>query len=94
MHVALKIAEVVSIICDHIAGLGTHAYQHRGLVNFALTCRFFLEPSLNALWETLPSLFPLFYCLPRDVFRLMAIQANHSRRQLVSALSLFRFFTV
>ncbi|KAI5834636.1 hypothetical protein K523DRAFT_368945 [Schizophyllum commune Tattone D] len=82
MHVALKIPEVVSIICDHIAALGDHAYQHRGLVNFALTCRFFLEPSLNALWETLPSLFPLFYCLPRDVFRLMAIQANHSRRRL------------
>ncbi|KAI5899351.1 uncharacterized protein SCHCODRAFT_02009514 [Schizophyllum commune H4-8] len=85
MHVALKIHEVVSIICDFVAGLGDHAYQHRGLVNFALTCRSFLEPSLNALWETLPSLFPLFFCLPKDIFRLTTIQANYSRRRLKMA---------
>ncbi|KAI4521145.1 hypothetical protein K525DRAFT_279435 [Schizophyllum commune Loenen D] len=88
MHAALKIPEVVSIICDYIAGLEYHAWRHRGLVNFALTCRSFLEPSLKALWEELPSLVPLFFSLPSDVYEITRPEGSSgiSKRRLVKLL--------
>ena len=90
MHAALKIPEVVSIICDYIAGLEYHAWRHRGLVNLALTCRAFLEPSLKALWEELPSLVPLFCSLPSDVYKITRPEGSSGtskRRLVVSVLS-------
>ena len=34
----------------------------------ALTCRAFLEPSMDILWEVLMSLAPLVRCLPSDLW--------------------------
>ncbi|KAI5899336.1 uncharacterized protein SCHCODRAFT_02483999 [Schizophyllum commune H4-8] len=88
MHAALRIPEVVSIICDYIAGLEYHPWRHRGLVDFALTCRSFLEPSLKALWEELPSIVPLFFCLPSDIYKITPVEgrAGAPKRRLIELL--------
>ncbi|KAJ3528258.1 hypothetical protein NMY22_g9488 [Coprinellus aureogranulatus] len=59
MATSLAIPEILRLVCDG-ADKGTS-------LSLALTCRAFLEPALDRLWNELASLQPLICCLPEDL---------------------------
>ncbi|KAJ7484215.1 hypothetical protein FB451DRAFT_1083577 [Mycena latifolia] len=61
MHRCLSIQEVIRLICNQLGGSprGRAALGH-----LAVTCRSFLDPSLDSLWRQQSSLRPLLGCLP------------------------------
>ena len=61
MHQVFIIPELVRLI---IRSGRTRAIT----LAFASTCRAFLEPSMDTLWEVLKSLAPLVRCLPSDLW--------------------------
>ncbi|KAA1476239.1 hypothetical protein DENSPDRAFT_501161 [Dentipellis sp. KUC8613] len=77
MHHCLQIPEIVEQIVEHIRPVHDIAKEQTAaaskgrrlcmveatLFGLALTCRQFLEPSLNALWRNLDSVTPIFFVL-------------------------------
>lgn len=66
---ALTHAYLLRLVFQHLKYLdevepnGPHI-NRKGLLNIALTCKAFLEPALDTLWESLDSLLPLLKLLP------------------------------
>lgn len=59
MHACLQDTKILQNIVDH-EEWGPY------ILNFALVCRGFYEPGMNARWRTLRSLEPLIMLLPHD----------------------------
>ncbi|KAF5350445.1 hypothetical protein D9756_008581 [Leucocoprinus leucothites] len=64
MHPCLQTYDIQERICQHLA----FTDSLDALANLARTCSAFLDPALNALWHTIPSLEPLVKCLPEDAW--------------------------
>ncbi|KAJ3573101.1 hypothetical protein NP233_g2647 [Leucocoprinus birnbaumii] len=64
MHQCLEIYDIRECICQHLA----YTNSLDALTKLARTCSAFLDPALNALWHTIPSLEPLVRCLPDDAW--------------------------
>lgn len=63
MHRCLRVEELIRTIASFHDGL-THAIQ----LNFALACRSFYKPGMDALWNRLdPDIEPLLSLLPSYV---------------------------
>ncbi|KAJ3528261.1 hypothetical protein NMY22_g9487 [Coprinellus aureogranulatus] len=58
MPICLYIPEVLLSICDKL--------DQKSCLSVALSCRGFLEPALDKLWQDITSFEPLFSCLPSD----------------------------
>ncbi|KZT25012.1 hypothetical protein NEOLEDRAFT_1134225 [Neolentinus lepideus HHB14362 ss-1] len=67
MHKALTIAELQCTIIDHV--LADDCAGTKTVAALARTCRTLHESAARALWRELPSLTPLLYCMPSDLFR-------------------------
>ena len=65
MHRCLNIDEIVRLIACELAASGGKATA----VCLACCCQGFEDPVLDALWTTQVELFPLFECLPGDVWK-------------------------
>jgi hypothetical protein len=73
MHPCLEVQEILANIISHIElkhedGEPEAATGWHDVLNLALTCKAFLEPALDGLWHTQPSLFSLLQTLPEDAF--------------------------
>jgi hypothetical protein len=76
MHRALKIVEVVEMICGQLDAqldnpLSNRWYQHASrssLARLARTSTTFLDPALNVLWRHQGTLVHLLKCMPSDVW--------------------------
>ncbi|KAF8177978.1 hypothetical protein K438DRAFT_1769811 [Mycena galopus ATCC 62051] len=76
MHRALQIAELVEMICSHLAPGQPSAWITstddsflRGhLLSLAKTCKVFREPCLDALWKYQTTLLNLLRCMPDDLW--------------------------
>ncbi|EIW78554.1 hypothetical protein CONPUDRAFT_156532 [Coniophora puteana RWD-64-598 SS2] len=62
-----------------ILRLACHVQDDKDISALARVCRSFSDPSLDVLWSTLDSLFPLLMCLPDDV---LAIEAGQKIQTL------------
>ncbi|KIJ59764.1 hypothetical protein HYDPIDRAFT_170630 [Hydnomerulius pinastri MD-312] len=73
MHHALQIVEIQRMICDQLAtnprDSDSDANDRATLFALALTCRVWVEPALDKLWEYLDSVHPLLKSLPKDLWR-------------------------
>ncbi|KAF8153364.1 hypothetical protein B0H34DRAFT_723246 [Crassisporium funariophilum] len=58
--------DIMSLIFDHLAGDQSliDSTPRSSLLNVIKTCTIFMEPALDTLWKTLPSLLPLLLLLP------------------------------
>ncbi|KAJ7830514.1 hypothetical protein B0H14DRAFT_1196736 [Mycena olivaceomarginata] len=78
MHRALKIVEVVEMICGQLDAqldnpLSNRWYQHASrssLARLARTSTTFLDPALNVLWRHRGTLVHLLKCMPSDVWNI------------------------
>lgn len=64
--------DIISLICWNT--ISEHSSCHcqwpkdfKELLSLARTCRFLSEPALDAIWHTLPSIWPLLLLLPEDL---------------------------
>jgi hypothetical protein len=73
MHPALRIYDILECICQHL--LSTDSLDT--LAKLARTCSAFMDPALNALWHTIPSLEPLVRCLSDDVWAVRRTMYHH-----------------
>lgn len=73
MHPALQIYDIIECICQHLAT--TNSLD--ALAKLARTSSIFLDPALNALWHTIPSLEPLVRCLPDDAWAVKHTRYHH-----------------
>ncbi|TRM62759.1 hypothetical protein BD626DRAFT_54017 [Schizophyllum amplum] len=87
MHVALKTPEILSIICNCLL-----QNKVAGFSKLALTCRWFLEPALNALWSDLPGLAPLLKCLPDDAWKETMNRRSKTLVRRCSTQAMFKLF--
>jgi hypothetical protein len=70
MHQCLSIAEIFANICEYVNQPALdHVWVCRTLFALALTCKSFLEPSLDVLWRSQDSLAYLVKTLPADAWR-------------------------
>ncbi|KAJ7699335.1 hypothetical protein B0H17DRAFT_1177129, partial [Mycena rosella] len=74
MHRALDILELVEMICDH---LQSEPKRLPDLNAFARTCKFFLFPALDLMWEKQYVLINLVKCMPSDLWAETA-EGEHS----------------
>lgn len=65
MHEALTIVELQSSIIDYI--LSDDAGGRSTVAALARTCKVLHGSAAKALWQDLPSLAPLLYCMPSDI---------------------------
>ncbi|CAK5274876.1 unnamed protein product [Mycena citricolor] len=86
MHRCLSILEIVELICAHFRPTNEHlptldAANTSALAALAQTCRFFVNPTLDALWVKQIALTPLLSCLPGDCFAMDLDEAgvSHAR---------------
>jgi hypothetical protein len=79
MHQGLSIAEIFANICEYVNQPVGHAGSRRTVFALALTCKSFLEPSLDVLWRSQHSLAYLVKTLPADAW-----QQTCSPRKIVS----------
>ncbi|KAI0071244.1 hypothetical protein K474DRAFT_1669184 [Panus rudis PR-1116 ss-1] len=69
MHRCLYISDILPNICDYVMQDGKN--ESRAAVAYlAQTCSCFYEPAMNTLWRTLNSLVPLFFCLPKETWKM------------------------
>jgi hypothetical protein len=64
MHPALRIAEIVGLICDSF----DPDYEPKTLLALARTATFFTHSVLNGLWESQATLINVLRCLPADLW--------------------------
>ncbi|KAF9452100.1 hypothetical protein P691DRAFT_831789 [Macrolepiota fuliginosa MF-IS2] len=64
MHPCLQVYDILEHICSELAS----SDSLDALAKLARTCTIFLDPALNALWDTIPTLEPLVRCLPQDAW--------------------------
>ncbi len=64
MHPCLQVYDILECICSHLQA----SDSLDALAKLACTCTAFLDPALNALWHTIPTLAPLIKCLPLDAW--------------------------
>lgn len=70
MHRLLRISEILDNVAEHVHGdPDRHPFVNDAL-SMGLVCRTFHEAAMNRIWYLLPSLLPLFRCLPADVVSL------------------------
>ena len=71
MHYSLYIDEILALIVIYCSGRQTD------LLRFALTCRTFYEPAMNALWARAPRVLDkLFLCLPSDAVETTSLEPS------------------
>ncbi|KAJ3534016.1 hypothetical protein NMY22_g7097 [Coprinellus aureogranulatus] len=85
MDQCLRIPELVRSVCD---GLGKASS-----LSVALTCRAFLDPGLDRIWQNIESLQPLISCLPADIWKGEGDKLLSLRRDLAPD-DLRRYLTV
>lgn len=78
----LGVEEILRIIFGHVLGEDRRPLRDTGkctVARLARTTRAFESPSLDVLWRTQTSLYPLLKLMPPDLWRVEAV-ANHRRR--------------
>ncbi|KAJ3518441.1 hypothetical protein NMY22_g13677 [Coprinellus aureogranulatus] len=86
MDRCLRIPELVRSICDGV--------DKASSLSVALTCRAFLDPGLDRIWQDIESLQPLISCLPGDIWkddgeRLLSLRRNLTPDDLQRYLELY-----
>ncbi|KAF7362748.1 hypothetical protein MVEN_00624300 [Mycena venus] len=72
MHRALKVAEVLQLLCFHIyphRGRKPSRKESRALARLARTCTTFSEPALDALWSFQNTIVHVINCMPAGIFK-------------------------
>ncbi|KAI6045324.1 hypothetical protein EDC04DRAFT_2889110 [Pisolithus marmoratus] len=71
MHACLRITEILDLIMGFMVDDERVNYPnearpllHKDIARLARTCKVFMDPALDVLWRTQPSLSPLIMCLP------------------------------
>ncbi|KAJ7509471.1 hypothetical protein B0H11DRAFT_1959752 [Mycena galericulata] len=72
MHRALRIQEVIEIICSHISPCRRHQPSKavlQDLARLARTCKALSEPALDALWSFQDTIIHILDCMQPDVWK-------------------------
>lgn len=83
MHRCLHIEDVLIYLFNCIPASAQFAGGRKALLELALTCKCFLEPALNVLWQHQNQLIPLLKILPADAW---SYESGDSDQGFVSVL--------
>ncbi|KAJ6456583.1 hypothetical protein C8R47DRAFT_1029277 [Mycena vitilis] len=71
MHRALRIPEIVGLVCDHLEYIYITHDGPNDFATLARTCKSFHDPALDVLWRRQNTLANVLKCLPSDVWEEM-----------------------